>query len=137
PQNDWKERGLRNEVAGTEDRANRIKARTDVRKTGTRPSLTDVQIIGLYRDALYGDIVIEKVSNDLFLNFKSSPGLKAKLTHWHDDVYEINWLEEQAWFGFGTVQILKDNNAKPSGLQFDVPNDDIFFEEIKSVRVSP
>ncbi len=137
PQNDWKERGLRNEVAGTEDRANRIKAITDVRKTGTKPSLTDAQIIGLYRDALYGDILIEKENNELFINFQSSPGLKAKLTHWHDDVYEINWLEEQAWFGFGTVQILKDNNAKPSGLQFDVPNDDIFFEEIKSVRVSP
>ena len=60
--------------------------------------------------------------------------MKAELTHWHDDTYLINWMKDQAWFDFGTVQILKDNNGKPSGLQFDVPNDDIFFEEIKSVR---
>jgi len=35
------------------------------------------------------------------------------------------------------VQFLKDNNGKPDKLLFDIPNDDIFFEEINAARVNP
>jgi hypothetical protein len=134
PSTDWKDRGLKQDAAGFEDRAARIKVRTDAHKTGTTPSMTAQQISGLYHDMLYGDIRISESDQKLFIDFLSSPGLKAELTHWHYDTYRINWIKDQAWFDFGTVQILKDNNGKASGLQFDVPNDDIFFEEIKSVR---
>lgn len=134
PAMDWKDRGLKQDAAGFADRAARIKVRTDARQTGTTPTMTPEEISGLYRDELYGDIRLSSTGQKLFIDFLSSPELKAELTHWHDDTYQINWINEQAWFDFGTVQILKDNNGKPSGLQFDVPNDDIFFEEIKSVR---
>jgi hypothetical protein len=46
-----------------------------------------------------------------------------------------NGLNPNPGLVFGTVQILKDNNNLPSELRFDVPNDDIFFEEIHAVRV--
>jgi hypothetical protein len=84
---------------------------------------------------LYGDIQIEQQGDQLYINFVKAPGLKAKLTHWHYDTYLMEWLEPQSWFSFGTVQIQQDNDHKPSGLLFDVPNDDIFFEEIHAVRV--
>lgn len=137
PQHGWKERGISQDKANTEDRAQRIKERTDARQLGTTPLMTSSQISGLYRDPMYGDIMITSGNQQLMIDFKASPGLKANLTHWHHDVYLINWLEEQSWFSFGTVQILMDNNGKPSGLQFDVPNDDIFFEEIHARRVTP
>jgi hypothetical protein len=85
---------------------------------------------------MYGDIRILQDGAQLMIDFTASPGLKAKLTHWHHDVYQIEWLKPQAWFSFGTVQILQDNNGHPDKLLFDVPNDDIFFEEIKAVRVN-
>jgi hypothetical protein len=137
PQKDWKERGKNQDRAGWKDRADRIKQRTDARQLGTIPSMTVQEISGLYRCPMFGDIRILEEKDDLYIDFVSSPGLKAKLTHWHYDTYQIEWLEEQAWFGFGTVQIQKDNNGKPSRLLFDVPNDDIFFEEINAVRVTP
>lgn len=86
---------------------------------------------------MYGDIRIFTENDDLMIDFVPAPGLKAKLTHWHHDVYRLDWLKEQAWFSFGTVQVLKDNNGNANELLFDVPNDDIFFEEIKAVRVRP
>ncbi len=137
PQKDWKERGIKQDIANTADRAARIKERTDARQMGTVPTMTAEQISNLYRSPIYGDIQIKTENDQLVIDFIPAPGLKARLTHWHHDVYLLNWFEEQAWFSFGTVQILKDNNGHASELLFDVPNDDIFFEEIKAVRVQP
>ncbi|HUR29982.1 MAG TPA: serine hydrolase [Saprospiraceae bacterium] len=136
-QKDWKERGISQDEAHFQDRANRIKERVDARQSGTQPTMNQDQITNLYRSPMYGDIKIQTENGKLVIDFIPAPGLKAILTHWHQDVYLLNWIEEQAWFSFGTVQILKDNNGNASGLLFDVPNDDIFFEEINAVRVKP
>ena len=137
PQKDWKDRGLKQEVVTWNSKAERIKARTDARQVGTLPTIKEDLITGLYRDPMYGDIRIIKEGPHIYIEFLSSPDLKAELSHWHFDTYVLNWIKQQAWFSFGTVQILKDNNGKPNKLLFDVPNDDIFFEEINAIRISP
>jgi CubicO group peptidase (beta-lactamase class C family) len=137
PQKDWKERGRNQDEAHVMDRASRIKERTDARISGTTPSMSASVISGIYRCPLYVDIKIAEENGQLMIDFVASPGLKAKLTHWHYDTYQIEWLQKQAWFSFGTVQIQKDNNGNPLRLLFDVPNDDIFFEEINAVRITP
>lgn len=137
PQQDWKNRGLNQNKGHWADRAARIKERTDARIMGTVPSMDVAAISGLYRCPLFGDILILQENGKLTIGFIRSPQLKARLSHWHNDTYQLEWIEEQAWFEFGTVQILMNNNGQPSGLLFDVPNDDIFFEEIKAVRVTP
>jgi len=129
---------LNQDAAGWKNKADRITERMEAHKTGTTPSMTAGEISGVYRDPMYGDISILQDGGQLMIDFTASPGLKAKLTHWHYDVYQIEWLEPRAWFSFGTVQVLQDNNGKPEKLLFDVPNDDIFFEEIKAAtRVNP
>jgi hypothetical protein len=64
-----------------------------------------------------------------------SPELAFSLKHFHYDVFEIVWDYEQAWFKFGTVKFNTDNYLKVTGMDFDVPNDDIFFEELKPRKV--
>ncbi len=135
PPRDWKERGIRQDKDHMADRASRITQRTDARHMDAPASLTMEQVIGLYRCPMYGDIRIIESEKQLVIDFDLAPGLRAKLTHWHDDTYRLDWVEKQAWFSFGTVQIQKDNNQQPVSLLFDVPNDDIFFEEIHAVRV--
>ncbi|MEP6647322.1 MAG: serine hydrolase [Saprospiraceae bacterium] len=137
PEGDWELRGLKQDQAAWNNKASRIQDRIDIHETGTTPTMSVQEISGLYRDPMYGDIDILQENGQLMIDFKASPGLKAKLTHWHHDVYEMEWLKPQAWFSFGTVQIQQDNNGKPGKLLFDVPNNDIFFEEIKAVRVNP
>lgn len=135
PQKDWKERGIRQDIDHMADRAGRIKERTDARVMGTSPSMPASAVAGLYRCPMYGDIRITENNGDLLIDFVQAPELKAKLSHWHYDTYELDWLKKQSWFSFGTVQIQEDNNHQPASLLFDVPNDDIFFEEIHAVRV--
>lgn len=137
PQKEWKQRGLNQDKAHWEDRFARIQTRIDARVKDTQPTMSPSFISGLYRCPMYGDIRISEANGQLMIDFITAPELKARLTHWHYDTYQIEWIMEQAWWEFGTVQIQTDNNGFPSGLLFDVPNDDIFFEEIKAVRVTP
>ena len=101
---------------------------------GTKPSLLPAAYAGAYHDPLFGPIKVMEAPDGLHLSFPEAPQLNARLTHWHYDTYRINWDNTHAWFDFGTVQFLLDNNRRVTGLQFDVPNDDIFFEEIHAVR---
>jgi CubicO group peptidase (beta-lactamase class C family) len=135
PQHDWKTRGINQDKQHWEGRFARIKERSDAQVKGTQPTMKSAVITGLYRCPMYGDIEIAEQEGILWIKFLNAPGLNAKLVHWHYDTYEMDWVEDQAWFEFGTVQITKDNNGMPSGLLFDVPNDDIFFEEINAKRV--
>lgn len=137
PQKEWKQRGLTQDINHWEDRFARIQKRIDARVADTKPTMTPAFISGLYRCPMYGDIQIMQVNGELTIDFMRAPELRARLTHWHYDTYKIEWIKEQAWWEFGTVQIQTDNNGFPSGLLFDVPNDDIFFEEIKAVRITP
>ncbi len=137
PQQDWKERGKNQDRAGLADRATRINKIMDARIPDTRPTMEVSVISGLYRCAMYGDIRILEEQGQLLIDFVQAPELKARLHHWHHDTYSIDWIQDQAWFGFGTVQVQKDNNGAPIQLLFEVPNDDIFFEEIQAKRVQP
>lgn len=123
----------RNEVAERND--TRVADIRNRRIPNTAPSLSLDKYAGVYRSDIYGDIRIVLRENQLRLEFEHSPRLSATLKHWHYDVWEIDWDETHAWFDFGTLKFVTDNNMQVTDLAFDVPNDDIFFEELKPYRI--
>ncbi|MCK0131903.1 serine hydrolase [Flavobacteriaceae bacterium F08102] len=131
---DWSKKLLAAKNKGKQ-KDTRVEDRKKSRVLGTKPSLPLEAYVGAYKAAIYGTISIQKEGDDLKLTFEHSPELSATLKHWHYDVFEIRWDVKHAWFNFGTVQFNLDNNLKVKGMTFDVPNDDIFFEELKPVRV--
>ena len=133
PEKDWSADLLKLRQEG-EQQDIRISDRQGCRVMGTQPALSPEACAGTYFSPIYGDIEVKLENGQLRLSFAHSPGLNAHLEHWHYDVWKINWDEAQAWFGFGTVKFDSDNNLRITGLSFDVPNDDIFFEELKPVR---
>ncbi|SNT04790.1 CubicO group peptidase, beta-lactamase class C family [Ekhidna lutea] len=112
-----------------------VEERRTARVMDTKPALTQEEMIGTYNDPMYGDITISEKDGNLRIEFQDAPELGASLTHWHYDTYQINWDEEHAWFDFGTVSFEMDNNLKVEGIEFDVPNGDIFFHELHPKRV--
>lgn len=114
----------------------RISDRIASQIQGTKPSLPLEKYTGTYRSAIYGNIIISLENGKLKMNLEHSPELSSTLKHFHYDVFEIIWDQEQAWFQFGTVKFNTDNYLKVTGIDFDVPNDDIFFEELKPVKVN-
>jgi CubicO group peptidase (beta-lactamase class C family) len=101
----------------------------------TKPSLALPKYAGIYHTEVNGNVNIYLEGEELLLEFENAPRLSAKLRHWHFDVWEIVWDEKHAWFSFGTVKFQTDNNMEIIGLEFQVPNDDIFFEELKPVKI--
>jgi len=114
----------------------RISDRMEKRVAGTNPSLPLEKYTGVYNSLIYGKIEVKPENGKLRLYFEHTPDLSATLEHWHYDVWQINWDKTQAWFTFGTVKFNMTNNLEITGLDFDVPNDDIFFEELKPVRLN-
>ncbi len=112
----------------------RILERQEKRVTGTKPSLPLEKYTGTFDAPIYGKIEVKLEKGKLRLYFAHTPELSATLEHWHYDVWKIDWDKTHAWFSFGTVKFNMTNNLEITGLEFDVPNDDIFFEELKPVK---
>lgn len=113
-----------------------ISKRREKRVTDTKPSLALADYTGVFKSDIYGEIRISLESDQLRMEFEYSPYLSATLSHWHYDVWEIKWDNKHAWFNFGTIKFKMDNNLKVTGIDFDVPNNDIFFEELKPYKVT-
>lgn len=132
---DWSKELLGREKAGQTAHEADMKALKGKRVSGTNPSLALEKYAGLYRCKFYGDIRVNADNGKLAIKFLPADGLSATLSHWHFDTFELKWAEPQAWFDFGTVQFVLDNTGEPKELQFQVPNGDIFFEEIHAEKV--
>ena len=105
--------------------------------TSTKTSVSPSKYIGTYSSEIYGKIEVKDEKGKMRLYFEEAPRLAATLIHWHYDTYEIVWDEKHAWFDFGTLQFLLNNKLEITGMDFNVPNDDFFFEELKPVKDKP
>ncbi len=132
---DWSGEGLENYLRGKEEHEEWLDNLRTQRLAGTQPGLPLSDYTGFYRCERYGEIEVEIEDGQLKLDFKPAPDLAATLEHWHFNTFEIKWEKEHAWFDFGTVQFVLDNNGGVEGIEFDVPNYDIFFHEIKARKV--
>jgi len=132
---DWSKELLALEKAGAVAHDAEMKELKSKRMSGTKPSLPLEKYAGLYRCKFYGDIRVHADNGALSIQFMPAEGLRARLSHWHFDDFELQWAEPQAWFDFGTVQFVLDHAGMPKELRFQVPNGDIFFDEIKAERV--
>ncbi|HOY21191.1 MAG TPA: serine hydrolase [Haliscomenobacter sp.] len=134
PRKDWSKLGISGELQYQAERRNIVEMRKAARVKNTTPALSASALVGKYTDPLYGTIEVKMIGDKLEMHFPHGPQLDAVLGHWHYDTYEIQWKQTHAWYDFGTVQFLTDNNRKVTGIQFDVPNEDIFFEEIHAKK---
>ena len=133
PEKDWSAEAL---TMRAKFKDNRIEERKKARVLNTKPSLTLDQYAGEYVSDNYGKINVKKVGDKLKVYFEHTPDLTTTLEHWHYDTFEMKWdnADMLAWFSFGTVKFTLDNNNKITGLAFDIPNDDFFFEELDVKR---
>ena len=115
----------------------RISDREKARVPNTKPSVTPEKYVGTYTADIYGNIEVKKEGDKLRISFEHSNRFNATLEHWHYDVWKLKWDDAAnlSWFQFGTVRFELDNNLNVTGLDFDVPNDDIWFYELKPKKI--
>ena len=127
---DWSKEAQPGAKRYAEYKKNRVAKKVEAKVEGTTPSVPIEQFAGDYHDPFYGEVKLVMEGGQLVIDFGPAPQLKADLSHWHNNTFKIEWKEIHAWFDFGTLQFTLDNNNEVTGIEFDVPNYDIFFEEI-------
>jgi len=131
---DWSAEALeRSKQKGRMEKAKQVQKEAQVEST--KSTLKVSAYAGTYYTDMIGNIRISENDGQLHLNFEHSPDLSATLEHWHYDTWEIQWDNTHAWFDFGTVQFRLDNELNVTGFEFDVPNNDIFFHELKVAKI--
>ena len=105
--------------AGAEETVKKAAAK---RNANSRPSLPLAGYAGRYRDAWYGDVVIEEHGGKLTISFTHTRLLTGDLEHWQYDTFVARWrdrsLDADAYVTFslkpdGSVDDLKMAPVSP------------------------
>jgi CubicO group peptidase (beta-lactamase class C family) len=65
------------------------------RAESPRPPRPIAAYAGIFTDAWYGDIVVERVRNRLSMVFTKTPSLVGDLEHWQDDTWIVRWHDRE------------------------------------------
>lgn len=95
----------------------------NARRAESRPSLRLAEYAGTYRDAWYGDVLVEHRSGQLGIRFAATPDLTGRLEHWQHDTFVARWdkreLRADAFVTFaltpnGKVEAIKMAATSPA-----------------------
>ncbi len=134
-QTDWLTSGLEKDHADRATFFKRIRDTITAKAAGTQPSRCVDACSGTFRCPLYGDATVTVENRKLVLRLLPNPELIADLTHLQYDTWVIHWRKDFAWFAEGTIQFVPDSAGIFQELRLDVPNDDLWFDELKLRRV--
>ena len=134
---DWSTILLERERAS--DQRERERRAAVVRQTvaNTRPSLPLASYAGTYGGPLYGNVTVAQENGRLVLRMAGGTDLVADLSHLQFDTFRVEWRREYAWFESGIAQFVLAPNGDVSELKLDIPNQDIFFQELELKRRPP
>jgi len=131
---DWSEDSLDSfRKSRQEFEANVAKAITPVVQ-GTKPSHPLSDYTGTFRCPLYGNAKVVLEADQLVLKLLPYPALEADLIHLHYDTFEIRWRSKFAWFEGGTAHFVADASGVLHKISLNVPNEDLFFHELRLER---
>jgi len=102
---------------------------------GTFPSLPLEAYTGRFGGPMYGDGTVSLENGGLVLRLLPNPDLVADLTHLHHDTFLVEWRNTFAWFGSGAATFRLDPYGNVIDLDLDIPNDDLWFYELKLERL--
>lgn len=128
--------GLERDRSGRESFNRRIADAVAVRVEDTHPRRNLNTYTGTFRCPLYGDATVAAENGALVFRLLPNPDLVADLTHLQFDTWKLTWRKEFAWFAEGTIQFVPDEFGNFTDLRLNVPNDDLWFDELKLKKLS-
>jgi CubicO group peptidase (beta-lactamase class C family) len=135
PERDWSAENLPGFQRSLERFEQRIAETIAPAAADTRPSRPLEAFTGAYRCPMYGDAQVALENGRLVLRLLPNPELVADLEHLHYDTFVARWRKDFAWFGAGTVHFVSNARGLFDRIELEVPNDDLWFDEIGLRRV--
>lgn len=109
------------------------------RAKDSKPSLPLENYTGIYRDAWYGDIAIEKQGETMTIRFTKTPALVGEFIHWQYDTFIARWYDRElradAYVTFalnpdGTIDQVKMKAVSPA-TDFSFDFHDLLLKPVK------
>ena len=105
------------------------KKRLESRIKDTQPSKKLNDYSGTYRDKMYGDAVIEKKVDQLFLTLLPAKKVfNGELEHWHYNTFKVEFKDP--FLTYGLVTFYLDVNGKVNRFTIDLPVADFHFDNL-------
>jgi hypothetical protein len=133
-QRDWSRELLQSWLRSRQEFEARQDRFEDEAPEGIRPSLPLEAYTGRYGGPMYGDATVSLESGSLVLRLLPNPDLVADLLHLQHDTFLVEWRQTFAWFGKGSATFLLDPYGRVTEVKLDVPNDDLWFDELELRR---
>lgn len=137
PERDWNGEGLQQFRKSRVDFYARIAAAIKPSAEGTQPSHPLEAYTGNFECPLYGKATVQLTDGKLRMQFLPYGELTATLEHLHYDTFVLKWDKSFAWFEEGTAHFVADAKGQFVRIELNVPNDDLWFHELKLARIGP
>jgi CubicO group peptidase (beta-lactamase class C family) len=99
------------------------------RAANSKPSLPLASYAGRYRDAWYGDVVVEQKDGKLAVRFTHSKQLAGTLEHWHYDTFVARWRDRTLFAdAYVTFTLKPDGSIEGAKMQPVSPLTDFSFD---------
>jgi CubicO group peptidase (beta-lactamase class C family) len=134
PERDWSAENLPGFQRSLEGFQKRIQDQITPTAKGTSHSHPAADYVGTYTCPMYGDARVELDNGKLVIRLLPFSDLVADLEHLHYDTFVVKWRKTFAWFGEGTAHFVADAKGRFTKLELDIPNDDLWFYELKFAR---
>jgi len=96
-----------------------------------RPPMALDSYAGTFGGAMYGDATVSTEAGGLVLRLLPNPNLVADLTPLNADTFTLKWRRKFAFFAGGRAQFIPDTKGRIAELRLDVPNNDLWFDELE------
>lgn len=109
------------------------------RNAASRPSLPLESYAGRYRDAWYGDVLVENRGGKLAIQFTHTKQLGGDLEHWHYDTFVARWRDRTLFAdAYITFSLKPDGTIEGARMQPVSPLTDFSydFQDLNLKRVS-
>jgi CubicO group peptidase (beta-lactamase class C family) len=99
------------------------------RAADSRPSLPLASYAGRYRDAWYGDVLVEHKDGKLSIQFTHTKQLGGELTHWHYNTFVARWRDRTLFAdAYVTFSLNPDGSVEGAKMQPLSPLTDFSFD---------
>ncbi len=92
------------------------------------PSLPLERYAGDFADAWYGEVGIAHRDGRLTLDFKQTPGMTGRLTHWQYDTFRVDWRDPLIEPGYVTFALKADGSIDRISMRAVSPLADFSFD---------
>lgn len=105
--------------------------RSGIKDSTFRIKLNDYT--GIYTDPMYGDARVSLEKGKLVLSLLPAPIFISDLSHLHYDTFVLKLRNTLSFVphGTGTVQFIRDKMGDVVQLKLDIPNHDLWFDELE------